>query len=424
METQTPQAGSGVPGTAPGTGNGELASINPAANEAVSANPDAPDIGRLLELPLGTTVGAQDSAPPPDATYPAFDDADLPAPSFDDADLPAPSFADEDLPAPSMDALDMPVDLTTLGLDNLLGLRLSGGGPPTGGEVLRVAAAANGVRDSEPQDRAPEDTPNDNPPNDSAPTTAPSEAPETVPGELTFNDPHPLTEQAATNHFGGTDTISDDGEDDAFGWAHLFGDDEFERGNHFGLLVNFSHHDHHQHENHAGGVTVFNGTPGDDVLNGSTGSDILHGFAGDDTLDGGAGSDRLDGGSGNDVLVWDGADASIDGKNGTDTLQINGGDANLTTFGGSIGGIEIVDMASDGGSNTLTVNAPAVIDATDNGNTLTVTGGNNDNLEAGTGWTDGGVDGSGNHIYTQSVGAHTATLVVDPNVHVNANILM
>ena len=47
------------------------------------------------------------------------------------------------------------------------------------------------------------------------------------------------------------------------------------------------------------------------------------------------------------------------------------------------------------------------------------------------GWTaitfsedDGGFDGGGNHIYTQTVGAFTATLLVDPDVAVNADILM
>ncbi len=42
----------------------------------------------------------------------------------------------------------------------------------------------------------------------------------------------------------------------------------------------------------------------------------------------------------------------------------------------------------------------------------------------GTGWTDSGFDGGGNHIYTQMVGASLATLVVDPDVAVNPDILM
>ena len=47
-----------------------------------------------------------------------------------------------------------------------------------------------------------------------------------------------------------------------------------------------------------------------------------------------------------------------------------------------------------------------------------------DSVNAGTSWTDGGFDGGGNHIYTQMVGASLATLVVDPDVAVNPDILM
>ena len=64
-----------------------------------------------------------------------------------------------------------------------------------------------------------------------------------------------------------------------------------------------------------------------------------------------------------------------------------------------------------------------VCGATDSGDTLTITGGANDFLDASNGWTDGGVDGFGNQIYTQSVGPDVATLVVAPAINVNANIL-
>ncbi len=55
--------------------------------------------------------------------------------------------------------------------------------------------------------------------------------------------------------------------------------------------------------------------------------------------------------------------------------------------------------------------------------TLTITGDGSDSLEAGSGWTDGGLDGGGNQIYTQVVGPDTATLVIDPTITVNGDIL-
>ncbi len=73
--------------------------------------------------------------------------------------------------------------------------------------------------------------------------------------------------------------------------------------------------------------------------------------------------------------------------------------------------------------NTLTLTAQHVLDATNSANTLTITGGANDFLDASNGWTDGGTDGFGNQIYTQTVGPDIATLVVAPVVNVNANIL-
>jgi hypothetical protein len=55
--------------------------------------------------------------------------------------------------------------------------------------------------------------------------------------------------------------------------------------------------------------------------------------------------------------------------------------------------------------------------------TLTLLGGPPDSLEAGTGWTDGGLNGNGDQVYTQVVGPDTATLVVDPTISVNGDIL-
>ena len=57
-------------------------------------------------------------------------------------------------------------------------------------------------------------------------------------------------------------------------------------------------------------------------------------------------------------------------------------------------------------------------------NSLTVLGDISDSIDAGNGWNDGGFDGSGNQIYMQMVGPSLATLIVDPNMSVNPDLLM
>ena len=80
-------------------------------------------------------------------------------------------------------------------------------------------------------------------------------------------------------------------------------------------------------------------------------------------------------------------------------------------------------MAADAGANTLTLNIQDVLDISDT-DTLTVLGDTMDSLDAGTGWTDAGLDVNGNQVYTQNAGAGLATLVVDTDVTVNADILL
>ena len=164
------------------------------------------------------------------------------------------------------------------------------------------------------------------------------------------------------------------------------------------------------------------GLVGDDTLYGETGDDTLDGGVGDDTLDGGAGADTLDAANGDDVLIWDLADLVIDGGNGDDTLRVAGGDADLTTFGGTIQGIERVDMEADAGPNSLTLDIQDVLDLSDT-DILTVLGDAGDSVNAGTGWADGGLDGDGNRIFTQWSGGDLATLLIDPDVNVNTDIL-
>ena len=123
----------------------------------------------------------------------------------------------------------------------------------------------------------------------------------------------------------------------------------------------------------------------------------------------------LIGGSGDDILVWDSAELTIDGGAGTDTLQIDNGGADLTTFAGTFTGIEAIDLTANG-KQTVTLTAQDVLDMSDT-DTVTIDGVGPDDLDAGTGWTDGGVAG-GYHTYTQGL----ATLLVDTSVSVNGDI--
>ena len=149
-------------------------------------------------------------------------------------------------------------------------------------------------------------------------------------------------------------------------------------------------------------------------LIGSANNDVLTGSTQANVLDGGA--DSLDGGLGDDILVWDAIDPTIDGGTGNDTLRVDSGDADLTAFGGAISGIEVIDLESDTGANTVTLTAADVLDISDT-DTVTITGDGADSVEAGSGWTDGGIAG-GFHTYTQGL----ATLLVDTDVTVNADI--
>ena len=165
------------------------------------------------------------------------------------------------------------------------------------------------------------------------------------------------------------------------------------------------------------GTDILYGGSGDDYLDGGNGKDTLIGGAGNDTLIGGTGADSLNGGAGNDILVWHKPDATIDGGTGTDTLRVDSGNVNLTTFGGTITGIEKIDLEADAGANSVTLSMSDVLDISDN-DILTVLGDAGDSVDAGTGWTDGGISG-GFHTYTQGL----ATLLVDTDITVNLDIV-
>jgi hypothetical protein len=54
---------------------------------------------------------------------------------------------------------------------------------------------------------------------------------------------------------------------------------------------------------------------------------------------------------------------------------------------------------------------------------LTLLGGAGDSVNAGIGWTDGGFNGSGQHVYTKLAGPTTATLILDAAIAANPDIL-
>ena len=88
----------------------------------------------------------------------------------------------------------------------------------------------------------------------------------------------------------------------------------------------------------------------------------------------------------------------------------------LSSFGGTIEGIEQIDLEADTGANTVTLAAQDVLHMSDT-DTVTLTGDAGDSVQAGTGWTDGGISG-GFHTYTQGL----ATLLVDTDVSTNGDI--
>ncbi|MDX1486081.1 MAG: Ig-like domain-containing protein, partial [Alphaproteobacteria bacterium] len=165
------------------------------------------------------------------------------------------------------------------------------------------------------------------------------------------------------------------------------------------------------------GADTLDGGSGADVLNGGSGADMLNGGAGADMLNGGSGADTLNGGLGDDILVWDASDAAIDGGSGLDTLRVDGGNVDVTAFGGTIQGIDRIDLQTDAGANSVTLSAADVLSMSDGGS-LTIDGDAGDSVDAGSGWTDGGI-ADGYHTYTQGA----ATLLVDTDVSVNPDIL-
>ncbi len=117
------------------------------------------------------------------------------------------------------------------------------------------------------------------------------------------------------------------------------------------------------------------GGAGNDTILGSNGKDILLGGTGDDFIDGQQGDDVAFLGAGNDTFQWDPGDGSdvVEGQDGTDTMLFNGSGGNEIFEASANGGralftrnlgnivmdlddVEVIDLNTLGGDDTVTVN--------------------------------------------------------------------
>jgi Ca2+-binding RTX toxin-like protein len=144
-------------------------------------------------------------------------------------------------------------------------------------------------------------------------------------------------------------------------------------------------------------ATTLSGGDGNDTLIGDVGNERLDGGAGDDVLIGGQGSDVLIGGDGADTFQWNPGDASdlIEGGTGADRLMFNGANANeafdlsangsrvrlsrnIASITMDINGVETLDLAAGGGTDTVTVHDLAGTDLTTVDADLSALGGGDD----------------------------------------------
>ncbi|TKD62609.1 hypothetical protein FBG13_06380, partial [Cobetia marina] len=179
------------------------------------------------------------------------------------------------------------------------------------------------------------------------------------------------------------------------------------------------------------------GLDGDDTLTGGAGNDLIRGGDGDDILVGGSGNDLLfgeagdntfDGGLGDDTIVTSTLDFSIDGGLGEDTVQFEGTGESIdlsslldTNTGTSeMLNIEVLDISesSETGS-TLTLDTDAVLNLTDDNDTLRIEGDSNDSVQANGAEMTGQEVINGATYDTYALGS--ATLYIDQDVTVTTN---
>jgi hypothetical protein len=166
----------------------------------------------------------------------------------------------------------------------------------------------------------------------------------------------------------------------------------------------------------ASGNDVICGGAGDDTISAASGDDVLYGGSGNDTLGAASGADLLYGGAGDDLLIWHGSNVVVDGGDGMDTLVAAGADIDLSAFGGTLTGIEAIELSGDGAGTTVILGAQDILDMSSS-DTVTIAGDAGDSVDAGSGWADAGIIG-GYHVYTQGL----ATLNLDIDLSVNPDI--
>jgi Ca2+-binding RTX toxin-like protein len=130
------------------------------------------------------------------------------------------------------------------------------------------------------------------------------------------------------------------------------------------------------------GLTI-DGGAGNDIIVGSRGDDFLLGGDGNDTVFGGIGNDVAFLGAGNDTFTWNPGDGNdtVEGQDGTDTLVFNGSAAsetmdisangqrvrlsrNVGNIVMDLDGVEHIQVAAEGGADTITVNDLSGTDVT------------------------------------------------------------
>ena len=174
------------------------------------------------------------------------------------------------------------------------------------------------------------------------------------------------------------------------------------------------------------------GTNSDDTLTGTSSANQLVTGRGNDTLIGNGGADVLRGGSDNDILaVSDTTFNSLDGGAGSDTLRFDAPiSLDFTSLADTkIKGIETINMSSDGGNSSVTLNLTDVLvisDTTTATNSLTINGASGDavNLSNTSNGQNGswslGTNGASTDTYTYVSGSDIlASVIIDDAVTVN-----
>lgn len=149
------------------------------------------------------------------------------------------------------------------------------------------------------------------------------------------------------------------------------------------------------------------GTSSAETLTGNASANRMNGEAGNDILVGNGGADILVGGQGDDILaISDGSFKRVAGGTGNDTLRFDGAGVSLNLGNGSnprIQEIEVIDITGSG-DNELTLSHRAVLNLSEETNTLLVRRNAGDTVNLGDGWTQGeteNISGTIYQIYTQ-----------------------